>query len=90
MITTGYGEIKGLCCNNWKHNYRRRLAPLPILVQAKCTLEAVEPSQDFLSVFPIDQFIYLRILDEERLGVSDEVLLDLLFPRKVQMEIDGC
>jgi hypothetical protein len=34
-----------------------------ILAQAKCTLEAVKPSQNFLSVFPIDQFIYaFRIL----------------------------
>jgi hypothetical protein len=42
-------------------------------------LEAVQPGECFLFIFPIHQFFYLGIISEDGLGIRDKLFLYLSF-----------
>ena len=50
-------------------------------------LEAIEPCEDVRSVFPIDEFVDLRIDSEHGLGVFDKLLLYVFPLSEIQVQI---
>ncbi len=51
-------------------------------------LETIQPGHNILPVFPIDQFVYLRIVSQNRFGIIHEFFLNSSQCRQIQFEVN--
>ena len=61
---------------------------LPFNRQAKPVgLKAIKPNQEIIFIFPVNQFVYFRVIFEGGFCVFHELFVDLTFSRKVQLQV---